>query len=130
MSHYHVNWPRWTAAEDGLSVYLLARGFESPDVARILSYKLHRPLRSKEAFFPRMTKLNLRQAHLGLPPLCLPNMVDWNTVAVDDFLLRLTNDTDQLENLLWFDREYLSLLHTVSLGKQASLARSFAKPWA
>ena len=116
MPRYQLEWP-WTGEEDGLSVYLLARGFEIPDVARILSYRLQRPLHNnKHSFNSHIERINLHQAQRGLPRLCKEGLADWNIVAVDNFLLRLTDDTDALEKLLWFHAEYIPLLHTVRQG--------------
>ena len=105
----------WTVDEGGLSVYLLARGFEPPDVAQIVSYRLHRPSHDLESVNKNMNRINELQIERGLSPLCLDGMSDWNIFAVDDFLLGLTDDTEWLEDLLWFHAEYIPLLQSVRL---------------
>ena len=119
MPRYQVNWCWWTAEEVGLSVYLLARGFEIPDVARIL-YRLHRPLHNRHSFTSQLESINLRQAQRGLLPLCDEGLLDWNIVAVDDFLLRLTDNSNLLQDLLWFHAEYIPLLEAVRHGTSLS----------
>lgn len=108
-----------------MTVWFASLGLEVPDVARLLQHKLHTRPHTLEAFWNKMKRINEEQVGHGYPPLCNPGMVDWDKAAVDDFLIRQTNDTYLLKHLLWFGHEHICLLATVCPGT-ASLDTSFA----
>lgn len=89
-------------------------GIEPPDIGRLISYRLNRPLRNKEAINNQMNRINNGQLQRGYPILCTVGMADWDKTAVDDYLIRMTDDVNLLERLLWFDNRHLPLLKEVS----------------
>lgn len=114
MQNYHLARPTWTPAEDALAVWLLSRDFNIPDVSRIMQCRLQRPIHSDIAFMNRLEKINMDQARRHLPPLCTHGLANWDRTVVDDYLFRLTSNSDGLESLLWFhERSYIPLLRTV-----------------
>ena len=108
-----------------LAVFFCSRGLEVPDVANLIEYKLHRRPRRREGFKSQMDKINLEELRNGRRPLCRNYMADWDIGAVDDFIIRQTDDTDLLRRLLWFGNEHIPLLETVR-PIIASLDTSFA----
>ncbi|CAD6589483.1 MAG: hypothetical protein ASARMPRED_004104 [Alectoria sarmentosa] len=112
MPHYEVPWPRWITEEMILAVFFCSRGLEVPDVANLIEYKLHRRPRRREGFKSQMDKINLEELRNGRRPLCRNYMADWDIGAVDDFIIRQTDDTDLLRRLLWFGNEHIPLLET------------------
>lgn len=113
MSNYERPWPAWSRREEVLFIYLHSRGFELPDVAQIMEYKLQRPARSRKAFFNQIVRINQDQVRRHLPRLCDDGMADWDEAAVDNFLIHSTDDADSLQSLLWFHMQYMPLLRTV-----------------
>ncbi|CAF9921714.1 MAG: hypothetical protein ALECFALPRED_001865 [Alectoria fallacina] len=113
MPNYEIAWPRWTTEEIIVAVFFCSRGIEVPDVANLIEYKLHRRPRRREGFKSQMDKINLEELRNGRRRLCINYMADWDMAAVDDFIIRQTDDTDLLRRLLWFGNEHIPLLETV-----------------
>ena len=117
MSYYPRASPAWTLEEEIMLVYFCAKGFEVPDVARIRAGRLHRGPRTPGALLRLMEWINRVQEQHRLPRLCEPFMLNWDQDAVQNHLLSLTDNTNLLQNLLWFHvSRYVPLLRTVSLG--------------
>ena len=114
MPRHVVPWPQWMREEDIIAAWFLSRGLETRDVADIMTHRLHRQPRTLTAFITRMEQLNSDLARRGYPELCTKGMFDWDKHAVDDFLIRSTNDRRLLNDLLWFDGGDTWLLNEVS----------------
>lgn len=103
-------------------VFFQSRGLEFLDIARIVEYRLRSPPRTLRHFMGQMGRINHAQARNGYPQLCDDRVADWDTAAVDDFIIYSTNDTHLLEYLLRFDNQHICFLQTVGLTSYVLLA--------
>ena len=111
MPRYEVKWPNWMPEEEIVAVWFLSRGIEIPDVARIMTHRLHSPTRNKRTITLYMDRIfNPSLALQGYPQVCTPGMLDWDKDAVDDFIIRMTNDRYRLLDILRFSNHDKILL--------------------
>ncbi|KAL9063390.1 MAG: hypothetical protein Q9161_009488 [Pseudevernia consocians] len=111
--------PFWMPDEEIVAVWFLSRGIEIPDVARIMEHRLQSPTRDKRKITLYMDKIfNPSLALQGYPQVCTPGMLDWDKDAVDDFIIRMTNDRYRLQDILRFsnhDKILLEEYHNLNI---------------
>ena len=98
-----------------MMIFFCSRGLEILEIADLIHYKFQTRSRSRAGFFLKMESINREEARQGRRLSCLPGMADWDWAAVDDFLIRLTNDPNLFTDLLWFRQELVLLLRTACL---------------